>query len=97
MHHKSNATTTQNNLDILAEKTNGNCGILLFMRENNKNAELGLTTIVHEEIVENCFNTVTHRSVIGIMVALYSRDMSSQWLAEKFLSSLCITNRERDY
>ena len=64
------------------------------MREHNKNAEPDLTNVVHEEIVDNCFNTP--RSVTDIMAAIYSRNVSPQVLAEEFLSSLQITIHERD-
>ena len=96
VHHKNTAKITQNDLDVLAEATNGNCGIVLLMREHNKNTEPDLTNVVHEEIVDNCFNIVTPRSVTDIMAALYSRNMSPQALAEKFLSSLQIAIHERD-
>ena len=96
MHHKNTAKITQNDLDVLAEATNGDCGIVLRMREHNKNAEPDLTNIVHEEIVDNCFNIVKPRSVTDIMAALYSRNMSPEALAKKFLSSLQITIHERD-
>ena len=72
VHHKNTAKITQNNLDILAEATNGNCGIVLLMREHNKNTEPDLTNVVHEEIVDNCFNTT--RSVTDIMTAIYGRN-----------------------
>ena len=81
---KNTAKIIQNDLDMLAEATNGNCGIVLLMREHNKNA---LTNVVHEEIVDSCFNTVTPRSVTYIMADLYSRNMSPQALAKKILSS----------
>ena len=90
---KNTAKIIQNDLDMLAEATNGNCGIVLRMREHNKNA---LTNVVHEEIVDGCFNTVTPRSVTYIMTGLYSRNMSPQALAKKILSSLQITIHERD-
>ena len=64
------------------------------MREHNKNTEPDLTNVVHEEIVDNCFNTT--RSVTDIMAAIYGRNMSPQVLAEKCLSSLQITIPERD-
>ena len=96
MHHKNTAKITQNDLDILAETTNGNCEIVLLMREHNKNAEPDLTNVVHEEIGDNCFNTVTPRSVTYIETALYSRNVSPQALAEKFLLSLQITIHEKD-
>ena len=76
---------TQNDLDILAEATNGNCGIVLLMREHNKNAEPDLTNVAHEETVDKCFYSATPRSVTDIMAALYSRNMSPQALAEKNL------------
>ena len=63
------------------------------MREHNKNAEPDLN-VVHEEIVDNCFNTPS--SVTDIMAAIYSRNVSPQVLAEEFLSSLQITIHERD-
>ena len=87
---KNTAKIIQNDLDMLAEATNRNCGIV---REHNKNA---LTNVVHEEIVDGCFNTVTSRSVTDIMTGLYSRNMSPQALAKKNLSSLQITIHERD-
>ena len=52
VHHKNTAKITLNDLDILAEATNVNCGIVLLMREHNKNAESDLTNIAHEEIVD---------------------------------------------
>ena len=94
MHHKNTVKITQNNLDILAEATNGNCRIVLLMREHNKNAEPDLTNVVYEEIVDNYFNTP--RSATDIIVAIYSRNMSPQVLPETFLSSLQITIHERD-
>ena len=93
VHHK-NTTITQKDPDILAEATIGNCGIVLPMTEHNKNAELDLTNVVYEEIVDNCFNTP--RSATDIMVAIYSRNMTPQVLAETFLSSLQIAIHERD-
>ena len=65
------------------------------MREHNKNAELDLTDVFHEEIVDS-FDTGTLRSGTGIITALYSRKMSPQALAEKFLSLLQIIIHERD-
>ena len=76
LHHKSTAKITQNDLDILAEATNGNCGIVLLMREHNKNAEPDLTNVAHEEIVDKGFYSATPRSVADIMAALYSKNMS---------------------
>ena len=96
VHHKNTAKITQNDLEILAEATNGNFGIVLLMRERNKNAELDLTNVAHEEIVDKCFYSTTPRSVTDIMAALYSRNISLQALAEKFLSSLQITIDQRD-
>ena len=96
VHNKNTAKITQNDLDILAEATNGNCGIVLLMREHNKNAEPDLTNVAHEEIVDKCFYSATPRSVTDIMAALYSKNMSLQALAENFLSSLQITIDERD-
>ena len=63
LHHKNTAKIIQNNQEKLAEANNGNCGIVLLMREHNKNSELDLNNIAHEEIVGNCYNTVTPRSV----------------------------------
>ena len=94
VYHKNTTIITQKDLDILAEATIGNCGIVLPMREHNKNAELDLTNVVYEEIVDNCFNTP--RSATDIMVAIYSRNMSPQVLPETFLSSLQIAIHERD-
>ena len=65
------------------------------MIEHNENAEPDLTDVFHEEIVDS-FDTVTLRSVTDIMAALYSRNMSPQALAEKFISLLQITIHERD-
>ena len=96
VHHKNTAKLTQNDLEILAEATNGNFGIVLLMREHNKNAEPDLTNVAHEEIVDKCFYSATPRSVTDIMAALYSRNISLQALAEKFLSSLQITIDQRD-
>ena len=66
------------------------------MREHNKNAEPDLTNVAHEELVDKCFYSATPSSVTDMMTALYSRNMSLQALAEKFLSSLQITTDERD-
>ena len=66
------------------------------MREHNKNAEPDLTNFAHEELVDKCFYSATPRSVTDMMAALYSRSMSLQALAEKFLSSLQITIDKRD-
>ena len=96
LHHKNTAKITQNDLDILAEATNGNCGIVLLMREHNKNAEPDLTNVAHEEIVDKGFYSATPRSVTDIMPALYSKNMSLQALAKKILTSLQITVDERD-
>ena len=96
VHHKNTAKIAQNNLDILAEATNGNSGIVLLMREQYKNAEPDLTNVAHEEIVDKCFYSATPRSVTDIMAALYSRNISLQALAETFLSSLQITIDQRD-
>ena len=96
LHHKNTAKITQNDLDILAEATNGNCGIVLLMREHNKNAEPDLTNVAHEEIVDKCFYSATPRSVTDIMAALYSKNMSLQALAKKILTLLQITVDERD-
>ena len=96
LHHKNTAKITQNDLDILAEATNGNCGIVLLMREHNKNAEPDLINVAHEEIVDKCFYSATPRSVTDIMAALYCQNMSLQALAEKLLSLLQITVNERD-
>ena len=84
VHHKNTAKIAQNNLDILAEATNGNSGIVLRMREQYKNAEPDLTNVAHEEIVDKCFYSATPRSVTDIMAALYSRNMSLQALNENF-------------
>ena len=52
VHHKNTAKITLNDLDILAEATNVNCGIVLLMREHNKNEEPDLTNVAHEVIVD---------------------------------------------
>ena len=49
MHHRKTAKITHTDLGILAEATNGNCGIALLMKKHNKNAEPDLTNVVHEE------------------------------------------------
>ena len=69
MHRKNTAKITQTDLDILAEATNGNCRIVLLVKEHNKNAEPDLTNVVHEEVVDNCFNTP--RSITDIMAGCY--------------------------
>ena len=69
VHHKKTAKITQTDLDILVEATNGTCGIVLLMKEHNKNAEPDLTNVVDEEVVDNCFNTP--RSVTDIMAGCY--------------------------
>ena len=84
VHHKNTTIITQKDLDILAEATIGDCGIVLPMREHNKNAELDLTNVVYEEIIDNCFNTP--RSATDIMVAIYSRNIKfSEHLKEHLL------------
>ena len=70
VHHKNLPKITQNDLDILAEATNGNCGIVLLMREHNKSAEPDLTNVAHEETVDKCFYSATPRSVTDIMATL---------------------------
>ena len=90
MHHKNTAKITQNDLDTLAKATNENCGIVLLMRKHNKNAEPDLTNVVHEKIVDDCFNTP--RLITGTMAASHSGGISLQVLAEKMLSSLQITS-----
>ena len=94
VHHKNTAKITQNDLDTLAKATNENCGIVLLMRKHNKNAEPDLTNVVHEKIVDDCFNTP--RLITGTMAASHSGGISLQVLAEKMLSSLQITIHERD-
>ena len=49
---KNTAEITQNDLDILTEATNGNCGLVLLMRKHNINAILDLVNIVHKETVD---------------------------------------------
>ena len=78
MHHQITAKITLNYPDVLAEAPNGSCGIVSLMREHNKNAKPDLTNIVHEEIVDNCFNTLIPRSVTDIMASIYSRNTSPQ-------------------
>ena len=96
VHHKNTIKITQNELEILAEATNGNRGIVLLMREHKKNAEPDLTNVAHEAIVDKWFCSATPRSVTDIMAALYNKNMSLQALAENFLSWLQITIDERD-
>ena len=81
--HKNSTKVTKNDLDILAEATIENCGIMLPMTEHDKNAELDLTNlIVHAKIVDNCFDTTRPRSVTGIMVGLPIWKMSPEALDE---------------
>ena len=68
-----------------------------YLWDNNENAKHDLTNIVHEEVVENCFNTIAPRSVTDIIVAICTRGMNPQGLAETFPSSLQISIHERYY
>lgn len=68
-----------------------------YLWDNNENAKHDLTNIVHEEVVENCFNTIAARSVTDIIVAICTRDMNPQGLAETFSSSLQLSIHERYY
>ena len=96
VHRKNTAKIIPNDLDILAESTNGNCSIALLMREHNKNANPDLTNVAHEEMVDKCFYRAIPRSFTDIMAVLYSRNMSLQALAEKCLSLPQITIDKRD-
>ena len=48
-----NAEITLNDLDILTEATNKNCGLVLLMREHNVDAKPDLANFFHNEIVNN--------------------------------------------
>ena len=52
LHHQKPMAITERDLDILAELTNNNCGLVLLIRKHNQKPEPDLDMISHEETIE---------------------------------------------
>ena len=84
-------TVTERDLDILAESTNGNCGLVLLMRKHNQKPAPDLDMISHEETIETEVD-FTYPSISQIL-----NNFNQTFDKKLFMNKLSVRNEQIKY